>query len=39
MLVLLYIPQTNEHLHTAGHRYKQGNSNLIWKGGLSDLYT
>jgi hypothetical protein len=34
-----YILQTNEHLHTAGHRYKQENSNLIWKRGKSDFYT
>jgi len=33
------IPQTDEHLCTAGHCYKQENSNLIWKRGLSDLYT
>jgi hypothetical protein len=31
-------PIKNEHLHTAGHRYKQENSNLIWKRGMSDLY-
>jgi hypothetical protein len=34
-----YIPQTNEHLHKAGHRYKQENSNLIWKRGVSDHYS
>lgn len=31
-------PGTNKHLRTAGHSYKQENSNLIWKRGVSDLY-
>jgi len=31
-------PRTNNHLRTAGHSYKQENSNLIWKRGVSDLY-
>ena len=30
-------PRTNKHLRTAGHSYKQENSNIIWKRGVSDL--
>jgi len=32
---MYHTPQTNEHLHTAGHHNKQENLNLTWKRGMS----
>jgi hypothetical protein len=36
---MYHIPQKNEHLHTAGHHNKQENLNLIWKSGMSALFS